>query len=88
VAELILPKLGMYDGDATLVEWLVDDGAEVSAGDALFVVETDKLENEIEADDPGVLVREVEAGFRAAIGTRIGCLVSSREDYDRMRAAR
>jgi pyruvate/2-oxoglutarate dehydrogenase complex dihydrolipoamide acyltransferase (E2) component len=83
--EIILPKLGMYEGDATLVDWLVADGAEVQVGDPLFVVETEKIETEVEADDPGFLVREQEPGFVAAVGTRVGCLVATRDDYDRLR---
>lgn len=85
IVDVILPKLGMYEGDATLVEWLVADGAEVAAGDPLFLVETDKIENEIEADDPGVVVHEQAAGFVGPIGTRIGCIVSTPAEYDELR---
>ena len=83
--EVILPKLGMYEGDATLVAWLAEDGAAVDVGDPLFLVETEKIESEIEADDPGVLLQEREAGFVGPIGSRIGRLVATRDDYERLR---
>ena len=49
----------------------------MAAGDPLFLVETDKIESEIEADDDGMLVQLQPPGFRAPIGTVIGYLVSS-----------
>ena len=84
MVEIVLPKLGMYEGDATLIEWLVDDGGAVAAGDPLFLVETDKIESEIEADDDGLLVQLQPPGFRAPIGTVIGYVVSSPEERDRL----
>ena len=84
MVEIVLPKLGMYEGDATLIEWLVDDGGAVAAGDPLFLVETDKIESEIEADDDGLLVQLQPPGFRAPIGTVIGYVVSTPEERDRL----
>jgi pyruvate/2-oxoglutarate dehydrogenase complex dihydrolipoamide acyltransferase (E2) component len=78
--EVILPKTGIYEGDVTLVEWLVDEGSHVSAGDPLFVMETDKVEMEVEADVDGWIHREAEAGLEAPIGTRIGILVATAEE--------
>lgn len=85
IVDVILPKLGMYQGDARLVDWLVADGAQVVPGDPLFVVETDKIESEIEADDAGVVVHERCAGFTGPIGTRIGYVVSTPSEYDELR---
>jgi len=85
IVDVILPKLGMYEGDATLVEWLVADGAEVAVGDPLFLVETDKIETEVEADDPGLVVHEQAAGFAGPIGTRIGYVASTPDEYRELR---
>ena len=38
--------------EGTLVEWLVADGDAVTPGDVLYRIETDKVENEIEAPGP------------------------------------
>lgn len=72
--EVILPKTGMYDGDVALIEWLVGPGDHVRAGDPLFVMESDKVEMEIEADVDGWIQIEAEAGLEAPIGTRIGLI--------------
>ncbi len=74
--EVILPKTGMYEGDVTLVEWLVEDGGEVEAGEPLFVMESDKVEMEIEAEFSGLIRHEAEPGLEAPIGTRIGVIAA------------
>ena len=47
-----IPKLGVSMTEGTLVEWLVSDGDQVSEGQPLYVIETDKVENEVEATAP------------------------------------
>ena len=74
---MILPKTGIYEGDVTLIEWLVDEGGEVSIGDPLFLMESEKIEMEIESDTDGWLHREAEAGLEAPIGTRIGVIAET-----------
>jgi pyruvate dehydrogenase E2 component (dihydrolipoamide acetyltransferase) len=49
LAELVMPKLGLTMTEGTLVKWKVARGEQVRAGDILFVVETEKVTNEIEA---------------------------------------
>ena len=78
--EVILPKTGIYEGDVTLVEWLVPEGGEVFAGDPLFLMESEKIEMEIEADVDGRLHREAEPGLEAPIGTRIGVIAETPEE--------
>ena len=75
--EVIMPKTGMYEGSVTLIEWLVEDGGEVVAGDPLFVMESDKVEMEIEAEFSGRVHQEAEPGLEAPIGTRIGVIVET-----------
>ena len=50
-----IPKLGVSMTEGTLVEWLVADGDEVSEGQPLYVIETDKVENEVEATASGTV---------------------------------
>ena len=77
---MVLPKTGIYEGDVTLIEWLVDEGGEVSIGDPLFLMESEKVEMEIESDTDGRLHREAEPGFEAPIGTRIGVIAETLEE--------
>lgn len=80
--EVILPKTGMYEGDVTLLEWLVADGSQVAAGEAIFLMESEKVEMEIEADVDGWLRHEAAEGLEAPIGTRIGVIAESPDELD------
>lgn len=72
--EVILPKVGLYDGNVTLIEWLVADGAYVRPGDPIFIMESEKVEMEIETEEEGWIHPEAEPGLEAPIGTRIGVI--------------
>lgn len=69
-----IPKLGVSMTEGTLVEWLVADGDTVQAGDILYRVETDKVENEIEAPVGGVVRITGEEGETYDVGTQIGSI--------------
>ncbi len=53
--EIHVPELGESVADATVGRWLKQEGDEVSAGDALVELETDKINFEVEAEQDGVL---------------------------------
>ncbi len=53
---IVMPKLGLTMSEGLIAEWLVAPGDEVETGQILFVVETDKISNEIEAPAPGRIV--------------------------------
>lgn len=61
--------------EGTLVEWLVEDGAQVLEGDAIYVLETGKTAREIEATASGRLVQKADAGKDYTIGTEIGEII-------------
>jgi len=71
---LNIPKLGVSMTEGTLVEWLVSDGDSVSAGDVLYRLETDKVENDIEAPVDGVVRISGEEGETYDVGTQIGSI--------------
>jgi pyruvate dehydrogenase E2 component (dihydrolipoamide acetyltransferase) len=52
-----MPKLGMNMVEGTIVEWLVQEGAGVEAGQVVLAIETDKATQEVEAPASGVLAR-------------------------------
>ena len=70
--EVVLPKLGFSMNEGQIAEWLVADGAAVSEGDPLFLLEADKSTNEVEAPASGILRIEAEAGETFEVGTVIG----------------
>ena len=50
-----MPKLGLTMEEGTILHWLVDHAAAVTPGTSVMVVETDKVETEVEIPDGGVL---------------------------------
>lgn len=50
-----MPKLGWEMQEGYLQEWLVEDGATVQAGEPLYTLETNKVEETIEAPASGVV---------------------------------
>jgi len=63
------PRCGHDRG--VLVEWLVGDGAAVAAGTPIYRLETDKVENEIEAPTGGTVRLLAEPGETYAVGTTV-----------------
>jgi pyruvate dehydrogenase E2 component (dihydrolipoamide acetyltransferase) len=61
--EVVVPEVGEHGMDVTFVGWLREDGDEVSAGDDLFELDTDKSTMTVEAFADGVLTDlRVQAG--------------------------
>ena len=50
--ELSMPKLGMAMTEGVFVQWLADDGEQISEGQPIYVVGTDKVDSEIPAPSP------------------------------------
>ena len=67
-----IPRLGMTATEATLVEWCCPDGSTVQEGDVIAVIETDKVETELESPAPGTLVFKAPSGTVLQIGAVIG----------------
>lgn len=69
--DVVLPKIGFSMNEGQIAEWLVADGAQVTEGDPLFLLEADKSTNEVEAPATGTLHIEAEAGETYEVGTVI-----------------
>ncbi len=55
--DVILPKWGLTMEDGTVVAWYVDEGDHVVEGEVIAEVETEKVENELEAPCAGIVAR-------------------------------
>ena len=53
--DVILPKWGLTMEDGTVVAWYVDEGDHIVAGEVIAEVETEKVENELEAPCAGIV---------------------------------
>jgi pyruvate/2-oxoglutarate dehydrogenase complex dihydrolipoamide acyltransferase (E2) component len=58
--------------EGVLAEWLVADGAQVKEGDPIYVLETGKAVQEVQAPVSGRLMQKVQAGETYPVGTDIG----------------
>ncbi len=70
IHEVTMPAMGADMTEGTVVKWLKDEGEEVSRGDKLAEIETDKTVVEMEAYADGVL-RQIllSDGSKAPVGT-------------------
>lgn len=55
--EVLMPKLGMTMEKGTITQWIATEGDEISAGDLLLEVMTDKINIEVEAYESGTLLK-------------------------------
>ena len=78
MTEVRIPKTGDAVEEGTLVEWLVEDGARVERGDPLYLLETDKVEMEIEAPCAGVVSHVGTAGEIYRVGELIATIAEDR----------
>ncbi|QLC21530.1 pyruvate dehydrogenase complex E1 component subunit beta [Parasphingopyxis sp. CP4] len=87
--ELKMPALSPTMEEGTLAKWLVKEGDEVSAGDIMAEIETDKATMEFEAVDEGVLAQILvpEGTDEVPVGAVIAILAEEGEDASSVDAA-
>ena len=82
-----MPKMTDTMEEGVLIEWSVEEGDEIAAGDVIAQVETDKATMDVEAYDDGVLLKKVaKAGEALPIGGLIAILGDAGEDVSQMMA--
>lgn len=79
--EVFMPALSSTMSEGKIVSWLKDEGDEVTAGDVLMVVESDKADMDVEAFEDGYLAKIVIGeGETADVGAVVGLIVESEAD--------
>ncbi len=82
--QVLMPALSPTMEEGTLAKWLVKEGDEVSSGDILAEIETDKATMEFEAVDEGrvgkILIQEGTEGVK--VNTPIAVLVDDGESVE------
>lgn len=87
---IIMPKLGFDMAEGTLIRWLKSEGEQVSKGDIIAEIETDKATVEVESSFSGVFHRRiVDEGSIVPIGSPIAVVGEADEqiDFDALLAA-
>ena len=69
---LTIPRLEMAMTEGVVAEWLVHDGAQVKEGDPIYVLETGKATQDIQAPVSGRLTQRAQAGVTYPVGADIG----------------
>ncbi len=85
-AYISIPKLGMTMQDALLVEWKVNEGDHVDAGQIVLVIETAKTQWEVEATESGFVHILVPADERANVARVVGLIVATKEELAKVQA--
>jgi len=80
--EMLMPALSPTMTEGKLAKWLKAEGDEISAGDVVAEIETDKATMEVEAVDEGLLGRILvpEGAENVAVNTPIAILLGEGED--------
>src|SRR5579862_3030626 len=80
--EITVPRLGWSMEEGTFAGWLKQNGEPVSAGEALFALESDKVTMDVESLDSGILYLPEGApvtGAVVVVGQRLGFLLAPGE---------
>ena len=84
-----MPKMTDTMEEGVLVQWNVEEGAKIAAGDIIAQVETDKATMDVEAYDDGVVLRKVAVeGEALSIGALIAVLGEEGDDVQAFLAQR
>src|ERR687893_371843 len=79
--EVIMPKMGDAMEEGTLLKWLKSEGDDVSGGDAIAEIETDKVTLELEAEDSGTLAQLIASeGDEVPVGGAIAFIAGEGEE--------
>ncbi len=73
--QVTIPKIGFSMNEGILSEWLAEDGSQVTEGQPLYALESDKSTNEVESPATGKLKIIGELGETYEVGVVIAEIV-------------
>jgi len=77
---ITIPKLGMTMKEATLVEWKLQEGQPIKEGDVVLIIETEKVQWDVEASASGFLHIITDVQITEPIGTVVGLIADTEEE--------
>jgi pyruvate dehydrogenase E2 component (dihydrolipoamide acetyltransferase) len=82
-----MPQLGLTMEKGTILQWLRAEGETVQKGQPVVLIQTEKVEYEVEAPAPGALLRVVaKEGMELPVGGLMGILGQPGEDVSALLA--
>ena len=80
--QILMPALSPTMTEGTVANWVKSEGEEISSGEVLCEIETDKATMEVEAIDDGVLGKIIVAGGTqdVPVNSLIGIILEDGED--------
>lgn len=76
-----MPKLGLTMEEGTILKWLKSDGEAVDKGEMILLIQTDKVEYEVESPDDGVILKTFSGeGDVVPCGDNIAVIGTEGED--------
>jgi pyruvate dehydrogenase E2 component (dihydrolipoamide acetyltransferase) len=80
-SQITMPALSSTMKEGRVVSWLKNEGDEISAGEAIMVVESDKADMDVEAFEDGYLAKIVVGeGEMAPVGQAVALIAESEAD--------
>ena len=81
--KLLMPKLGLNMVEGQVTEWIKKEGEQIKKGETIYIVETDKVTNEVEAPENGKLVKIlVKEGEIVPVRQLVGIMTVEGEQVD------
>ena len=86
--DILMPALSPTMEEGTLAKWLKAEGDEISSGDIIAEIETDKATMEVEAIDEGILAKILvpEGTEGVAVNAIIAVIAEDGEDASNVEA--
>jgi len=76
---VLAPRLGANDDRVRLLEWRVADGARVSAGEVIAIVETSKASFDVHSDHSGYLFHSCQVDSFVQVGSPLAAISTTPE---------
>ncbi len=76
---VLIPKLGMTMTEGCVAEWKIPDGGQVAVGEIVYVLETEKINFDVEAEGPGVVRHLVPEGTKLPVGAAAAYILAPGE---------
>jgi pyruvate dehydrogenase E2 component (dihydrolipoamide acetyltransferase) len=80
--DITIPKLGLTMESAKLLRWDFSSGSQVTEGETILVIETDKVTYEVPAAGSGIIHPIAPEGKICAVEEVVGYIAKDREEYD------